>query len=76
MLAFYIPPYSVIGFSQNSLTTVEEQQTLNNVHVQFYSGANDLLLKYFDIQFRIQVSTGGSATQGIFFVNDKYIQPS
>lgn len=66
MLAFYILPYSVIGFSCNSLMTVEEQQTLSHVHVQFYSGASDLLLEYFDVQFRIQVSEEGSATKGMF----------
>lgn len=46
--------------------TVEEQKPLDHVHVQFYSGANDRLLECFDVQFHVQVSEIGSATQGMF----------
>ena len=66
-----IPPFSVIGFSRNSLLIVEEQKPLDHIYVQFYSGANDLLFKYFDVQFRVQVSGIGSATQGMFISSRK-----
>lgn len=42
--------------------TVEYQQFLDNIQVQLYSGVNDLLLEYFDVQFNVQLSGGGSAT--------------
>ena len=45
---------------------MEEQQPLDDIHVQFYSGANDHILDYFDVQFQVHVSEVGSATQGMF----------
>ena len=61
----FILPYSVIGFSQKSILIVEAQETLEHIHVRFYSGANERLLKGFDVQFGVQVCGGGSATQGM-----------
>ena len=60
---------------ENSLLTVEEQKTLDNVHVKFYSGADDVLLQYFNVQFRIQVAGAGSATRGKF-VSSTNLQPA
>ena len=44
---------------------MEAQETLDHVHVRFYSGANETLLEYFDVHFSVQVSGVGSATQGM-----------
>ena len=61
----FIWPLSVIGFSRNALSTVEKYQPLDNVHVQFYSGANSSTLEYGEVQFSVKVSGEGSATQGM-----------
>ena len=61
----FIPQCSVIGFSRNTLLTVEDQKSLDHVQVQFYSGESGLLLEYFDLQFHVQLSGAGSATLGM-----------